>query len=242
MTKTPTPPGSAPPISETPKRSSEEGDRKIFVAGSTGAVGRTVLRLASERGLDSKLLAHRRPKSAEREGKIDNTAVFELGDSAALENALAECSSVLQLIGTMRKRFASGDTYESSDIGTTRQLVEAAQKAGVSHLILLSSVGAGRPVGAYLKAKAKAEALVRDSGIAWTIVRPSAFEGEGHPNFPVLRAISSALKLHTFAPIRVEDLAGALFAMADAGAPKNTVVEGKLLWEWVAKGRELLGR
>lgn len=217
-------------------------DKKLFIAGSTGAIGRTALRLAQSSGLDSQLIAHRRPHSAAREGGIDNTVVFELDDSAALEEALQGCSTVLQLIGTMRKRFASGDTYETSDIGTTRQLVTAAKKAGVEHLILLSSVGAGRPVGAYLKAKAKAEALVKDSGIAWTTVRPSAFEGEGHPNFPVLRAFTGALKLHTFAPIRVEELAGALLAMGLEGAPLDTVVEGKLLWEWVAKGKELLER
>jgi hypothetical protein len=28
----------------------------------------------------------------------------------------------------MRSRFATGDTYEASDVGTTRQLVEAAHK------------------------------------------------------------------------------------------------------------------
>ena len=38
---------------------------------------------------------------------------------------------MLQLIGTMRRRFASGDTYQTSDIDTTRALVRAAANASV---------------------------------------------------------------------------------------------------------------
>ena len=93
---------------------------------------------------------------------------------------MSECTTVVQLIGTMRKRFAQGDTYESSDVGTTRQLVAAATEAQIDHFVLLSSVGADKPMGAYLKAKAEAERIVFDSGIPWTVFRPSSFDGGGH--------------------------------------------------------------
>src|SRR5207245_164039 len=97
-----------------------------------------------------------------------------------LRTALARCTTVTQLIGTTRKRFAAGDTYESSDIGTTRQLVDAAHAAGtIDHFILLTSVGAGKPRGAYLRAKAEAERIVIESGIAYTIFRPSFLIGGG---------------------------------------------------------------
>src|SRR5262245_59683224 len=114
--------------------------RRLFIAGSTGAVGKTLLPLAEARGVA--FLAHRRPKpGAVADAK---TAVFELTDSTALKDALAQCTTVLQLIGTMKNRFAKGDTYESSDIGTTQCLVDAARAAGsIDHLVLLSSVGAG---------------------------------------------------------------------------------------------------
>ncbi|MCI0572047.1 MAG: SDR family oxidoreductase, partial [Myxococcaceae bacterium] len=152
--------------------------RQLFVAGATGATGRNVMRLALERG--TPVVAHVRSRSAQSgpAASWPRKAVLELADAPALVEAMRGCTTVLQLIGTMRKRFSSGDTYETSDIGTTRQLVAAAKSAGVDHLVLLSSMGAGRPVGAYLKAKAEAERLVRESGLAWTIVRPPAFEGE----------------------------------------------------------------
>src|SRR5690349_15737555 len=135
---------------------------KLFVAGSTGAVGRTVMRQADARGVD--VVPHLRPKTAAQGKALHPKAdVLELSETEKLAEAFRSTgrTSVLQLIGTMRKRFAAGDTYESSDIGTTQQLVDAAKKAGtVDHVVLLSSVGAGRPVGAYLKAKARAEQIV----------------------------------------------------------------------------------
>ena len=113
--------------------------RKLFVAGSSGATGRRVVSLAREQGLP--LLAHLRPKPGRQADA--QTAVFELSDTEALRAALQGCTTVLQLIGTTRQRFSSGDTYESSDVGSTRFLVEAAAQAGVDHFVLLSSAGAG---------------------------------------------------------------------------------------------------
>ena len=111
----------------------------LFAWVWTGAVGMALLPLADGRQVD--LVAQVRPKSA---GKLGARAVaaVELGDPK-LADVLKGRTTVVQLIGTMRKRFASGDTYESSDIGTTRQLVDAAKACGtVDHFILLSSVGA----------------------------------------------------------------------------------------------------
>jgi uncharacterized protein YbjT (DUF2867 family) len=200
----------------------------VFVAGATGAVGRTVVRLAAQRQL--RLIPHLRPSTARRQGALPDAAVLELSDTAALTEAMRGCGAVLQLIGTMRRRFASGDTYETSDIGTTAQLVEAARRSGRPHFVLLSSVGAGRPWGAYLKAKARAEAIVRESGLPFTVVRPSAFIGEGHRAPPGLAALSRLPTLARLRPIRVEQLAGLLLDLATQGDGRGEVLEGRSLW------------
>ena len=207
----------------------EPSKRRLFVAGSTGAVGRTVIRLADAAGLD--VVPHARPRSA-AQGKPTHprTALFDLSDAEALTRALRDRTTVLQLIGTMRNRFARGDTYETSDIGTTRQLVDAAKSAGtIDHFILLSSVGAGRPMGAYLKAKARAEAIVRDSGLPFTIVRPSAFMGEGHHVPAFYGALTRAIGARNLEPIKVEDLARALLTIANRRAPLNETLPSSAL-------------
>jgi nucleoside-diphosphate-sugar epimerase len=146
---------------------------KLFVAGATGATGQVLLPIAEAAG--HTVLPHVRPSTAARHalGKDPRAVVCELTDVPALTKALRGCDAVISLVGTMRKRFSSGDTYESSDIGTTRSLVEAARAAGVPCFVLLSSVGAGGS-GAYLQAKGQAERIVRDSGLRWIIARPSA--------------------------------------------------------------------
>jgi len=209
--------------------------RRLFIAGSTGAVGSTLLKVAARHALD--VVPHVRPKSA---ATVDHPAkcVLELTDPA-LARSMEGSTTVVQLIGTMRKRFASGDTYESSDIGTTRSLVEAAKQAGIDHLVLLSSTGAGRPFGAYLKAKAAAEALVRQSGIPFTIIRPSAFEDREGVFVPGLRTLTTALGLDSYRPIKVLELASAIAKVATDRAPLDAVLEGKTLWTVVEAAASL---
>jgi nucleoside-diphosphate-sugar epimerase len=207
----------------------------VFVAGATGAVGHVLVPLAEARGLEVR--PHVRPASAAKLNHPKQVAL-DLGDPA-LADALKGCTTVVQLIGTMRKRFAAGDTYETSDIGTTRQLVDAAKKAGVKHFVLLSSVGAGRPMGAYLNAKAQAEALVRDSGIPFTILRPSAFEDREGQAMPGVRALTKLLGLKTVQPIRLDELASAIVHVAAMGAPTGVALEGASLWAIVDQARHL---
>lgn len=217
--------------------------RRLFVAGSTGATGRTLLRLLPP-GVDC--VAHRRPRP-EREGAgagagagTVRTVTLDLGDAAALAAAMAGRTTVIQLIGTMKKRFSSGDTYESSDIQTTRQLVAAAQQVGADHVILLSSVGAGSPSGAYLQAKAEAERIVIASGLAsgltsgivYTILRPSAFIGEEHHVPFFVEPICRWIGLDRYRPIRLEQLAAAILQVALDRGPAG-VLEGRGLWEVV---------
>lgn len=206
--------------------------RRLFVAGATGAVGQTLLPLAVRRQID--VLAHARPKSAARLGDRPVAAV-ELSDPKLYE-VMRGCTTVVQLIGTMKKRFGSGDTYETSDIGTTRQLVEAAKACGtVDHLVLLSSVGAGSPRGAYLKAKAEAERLVVESGIPYTLFRPSAFEDRQGVFLPGMRALTSFVGALKYQPIKLQELASAILYSAVERAPLGVALEGKALWDIVAK-------
>jgi uncharacterized protein YbjT (DUF2867 family) len=213
--------------------------RKIFVAGSTGATGRALLRLAEARGVRGQLVPHLRPRGpATRDvPPPPDAVVLDLTDAEGLRRALTGVTTVVQLIGTMRKRFAAGDTYESSDIGTTRQLAQAAAAAGVDHIVLLSSVGAGSPTGAYLRAKAEAERLVRDSGVPWTAFRPSMFYGEGHRAIPGAKTVLGALGLRRYEPIAVDDLVAGILYVAMTRDPLGVALEGKSLWDVVERAK-----
>ena len=118
-------------------------------------------------------------------------------------------------------------------IATAVQLSTAAKKAGVDHFILLSAAGTGSGVGAYLKAKQKAEAAVRESGVGWTIFRPSSFIGGGHRAPPLMETFTRVFGLDGMRPITLEQLSTALLRCAKDRAPLDTVVEGAPLWKLV---------
>src|SRR5262249_26305853 len=142
-----------------------------FVAGATGYTGRALLQEIQK----SEWKARPHARSA---GNLPGAVVCDPRDVAALTEGMRGCDAVVQLIGTVRANFAEGD-YDAIDYGTTVALGEAARAAGVPRLLLLSSVGAGKPRGRYLQVKRKTEEWVERSGLEYTIVRPSFIGGEG---------------------------------------------------------------
>lgn len=205
-----------------------------FIAGSTGATGRTLTQIAKMNNIE--VFPHVRRKSASKAEAPE--FAFDLSERELLEEKLSSCYSVVQLIGTMKKRFSSGDTYESSDIGTTQTLVDAAKSQNVQHIVLLSSAGTGAPRGSYLRAKAEAERIVRESGISYSIFRPSMFEGDYHGRIPGLRFVCEKMGMKKYLPIKLEELAGAILLASISEDSRDTIFEGANLWEQVEKARE----
>ncbi|MFO0677516.1 MAG: NAD(P)-binding oxidoreductase [Polyangiaceae bacterium] len=218
----------------------------IFVAGATGATGRVFLPLATAEG--HTLTFHVRPKTAATSplAKDPRARVFELDDAPALGAALRGQDVVVSFVGTMQKRFGAGDTYESSDVGSTTSLVAAAKAAGVPRFLLLSSYGAGG-MGAYLAMKRRCERIVEESGLAWTLFRPSALvspEGDAGDHLgrrdppPMMGAVLGALRgigpLRGWAddvrPIPIEILARAFVRVVES--PENgRILQGRDLWK-----------
>lgn len=87
-------------------------------------------------------------------------------------------------IGTTRTKAKSdavaGNIYEAVDLGLTQIAVDAARASETQpRVVYLSSVGAdARARSAYLRARGQAEAVVKASGLAWAIARPSFIIGE----------------------------------------------------------------
>lgn len=217
----------------------------VFIAGATGATGQVLVPTAAAAGLDLRL--HVRPQTAARSplGADPRARVLDLADVGALAGALAGCDVVVSLVGTMKRRFATGDTYATADIGSTNQLVAGAKQAGVPRMLLLSSVGAGG-AGEYLQMKGECERIVRESGLRWTIFRPSALSSPKEQagthgarwTPPGATAITAALRglpgvgglVATYGAIPISVLARAI--VKTVSEPKDgVIVQGNELWE-----------
>ncbi len=160
---------------------------RAFVAGATGLTGRSVVEVAVQRGLET--VAHVRPDSSRL---AEWTTRFEsLGARVAthpwtpdgMQRAMAQHrpTHVFCLLGTTAKRARAGDgDYRAVDFGLTVMLIDAVKAAGLesTRVIYLSSLGADKPRGAYLQARADVEAHLRASGLPHTIARPSFIVGD----------------------------------------------------------------
>ena len=100
----------------------------------------------------------------------------DLGDKAALARLMRGAEAVLHVAGVVNAPDPAG--FEAGNVAGTLNAIEAAVAAGVPRFVHVSSLSAREPdLSAYGASKARAEKLVRASGLDWTIVRPPGIYG-----------------------------------------------------------------
>jgi uncharacterized protein YbjT (DUF2867 family) len=141
----------------------------ILVTGGTGTLGRHVVPLLRDAGRDVRVLS--RKSHAAEDGTEYVTGDLATGEGA--EAAVTGAQTIVHLAGS-----AKGDEDK------TRNLVQAAAKAGARHIVYISVVGADeipvvsgvdRAMFGYFAAKLAAERVVAGSGVPWTTLRATQF-------------------------------------------------------------------
>lgn len=179
----------------------------ILVTGGTGNIGRHTVPLLRSAGRDLRILT-RHVRAAEPGIEyVEGDTVKGTG----LDVALDGIATVLHLAGG-----AKGDDTAA------RHLVEAARRADVHHLVLISVVGADRmPIG-YFRMKAAAERVFEESGIPWTVLRVAQLHDFAVPMVKALSAMRIAPRGLRFETVEVEVVAARL-AELTLGAPAGRV-------------------
>ncbi|MCP5395930.1 MAG: NAD(P)H-binding protein [Sphingomonadaceae bacterium] len=145
----------------------------IAITGGTGFVGQAVLDIAAERGLAMRALARNIPTDAHRQVEWVQGS---LSDPAALDRLVASAEAVIHIAGLTNTPDPA--EFETANVTGTREVIDAARRAGVPRLVFVSSLSAREPhLSAYGASKAKAEKLVAASGLDWTMVRPPTVYG-----------------------------------------------------------------
>ncbi|GAB7009306.1 complex I NDUFA9 subunit family protein [Halorubrum trueperi] len=151
---------------------------KVLVAGGTGFIGSHLCRALAEGGHEVTALS----RSAEDTPDGVEAAIGDVTDYDSIVDAVDGHDSVVNLVALSPLFEPKGGNVMHDRIhrGGTENLVRAAEAGGVDRFVQLSGLGAD-PDGdtAFIRAKGEAEEIVRESGLDWTIVRPSVVFGEG---------------------------------------------------------------
>ena len=170
---------SAPSRALRPQSLGGRGQERVLVTGGSGFVGaRLVAKLASD-GHDVVVLTRRRERARDLL-PLPTVRVVEgdASDAATLARWAASATSAVNLVGILHER--GRDTFERVHVEFPRTFVGACRNAGVSRIVHMSALAASPDAAsAYLRSKAAGEAVIADSGLEWTIFRPSVIFGPG---------------------------------------------------------------
>lgn len=152
--------------------------RQLVILGGTGFVGsHLVPRLAAD-GHRIVLLSRNREQHREL-GVLPGVSVrsADVYDDDVLRRHLAGADAVINLVGILNPR--GRHSFQRAHVELARRLIAACHASGVERLHQMSSLKAGQGLSQYLKTRGEAEALVKSSGLAWTIYQPSVIFGRG---------------------------------------------------------------
>lgn len=207
----------------------------LLLTGATGLLGSRLLPRLVDAGFDCRALVR-----GEAELPAGATGVRgDLGDPGTLRAAVEGVEAVVHLAALFRTD--DEDAIWRANRDGTRHLIDAVEAHAPRARVVMASTGnvygsggsrpgcEGDPVApdlAYPASKVAAEALLRDSGLTWAILRLPFVYGEGDGHLAAMPGHAARLGLHpaqTFSVAHHRDVASA-FGLALAGAMDGRVV------------------
>lgn len=198
---------------------------RLAITGATGFVGSHLLDVALAAGHQINALTRR--AQPERPGV--SWISGDLSSRDALEQLVQAADAVIHVAGTISAQ--SSSEFESGNVAGTLAMLAAATAGGIHRFVQVSSLAAREPkLSLYGGSKARAEDLVRGSGLDWSIVRPPAVYGPGDKEtLELFRMAKLGLMLMPpkgrVSVIHARDLARLLLSLAAPDAPTSCLIE-----------------
>lgn len=178
---------------------------QLLITGASGTLGRQVVGAATAAGHQVRALSRRE--------HVGYTGVHwhqgELLAGAGVESAVDGVDVIVH---------CATQPTGGKDVRAAGNLLAAAKRAGVRHIVYTSIVGVDRIPLPYYKTKLRVEEALAASGVAHTILRATQFHDLIGAIFAVQRfsPVLWALRGVRFQPIATKDVADRLLALVDA--------------------------
>jgi uncharacterized protein YbjT (DUF2867 family) len=210
----------------------------ILVAGGTGFIGKAIVRGLQRQGSDVAVMSRSFDRVAAAFHGLN--VIARQGDARDAESLRRAVEGIETVVSCMQfpnfpiEDRSKGETFEEVDARGNERLVAAAQAAGVRSYVYLSGSGVAAD-GRYHwnRAKWQAEEAIRNSGLHYTILRPSWVYGPEDnalnrfvrfarvlPFVPVIGDGSQRLQ-----PVFVDDVAKAVRDSLTTEAAANQTLE-----------------
>jgi nucleoside-diphosphate-sugar epimerase len=203
----------------------------IFMTGGTGYIGRPLITRLLERGHEVRGLV--RPGSEKRLPAGSQAITGDALDGKSYAAKIRPSDTFLQLVGVSHPNPSKAAEFRQVDLASGRSAIEAARDAGVQHFVYISVAHPAPMMKAYIEVRSQCEALIQQSGMNATILRPWYVLGPGHrwpylllPAYKLMELLPSTREGATrLGLVTLEQMVGALIDTVEAPARGVRVVE-----------------
>ncbi len=198
----------------------------FLVIGSSGFIGRHIVKQLADKYPGQVRAMVRKNSQRGSLSQLQGVEIVEgdVQDTASLKRAMEGVDTVIDYVAVTANIKNKDNLYWKVNVEGTRNMVAAAEAAGVKRFVLGSGLGTveGKP-GSYMRTRWEMEQAVRKSKLAWTIIQPSILFGEGSEFFEAQARIIKLLPVAAligggktrFQPIFVDDVARASIEAAE---------------------------
>ena len=194
-------------------------------------MGRSLITELVRRGIPVKALVR---SGSERKLPSGCTAVTgDALDKHSFVSRIAPADTFVQLVGVTHPNPSKKNEFQAVDLGSAKAAIEAASEAGIKHFVYVSVAQPAPVMKFYIEVRAKAEAMLRETGMNATILRPWYVLGPGRrwpiflkPMYWLMEQIPSTREsARRLGLVTIDQMVGAL-ARAVENPPRGVRIVG----------------
>ncbi len=157
--------------------------KRVMVLGATGTIGQATVKALVQRGHDVVCVVRKREATSDKPSPLENlvqprgvTLRFgNVADARSLAHDGFRNEKFDVLVSCLASRTGAPKDAWAIDHHAHVEALAAAKTAGASHMVLLSAICVQKPLLAFQFAKLAFEKVLVESGVTYSIVRPTAY-------------------------------------------------------------------